>query len=201
MKSFMGGSIAAAVTAISAIASAQPFETCTDARNYGANTSEVAVGQVMARVSCDEKALPDAEEALASAMRGLTATWTGSAELKICYYQGLHENAVNRLQRDYERCSDNPAFQRLSLETVSRLAVATFAAMADTEPSLLFQENLKTVFDIDYRFLGAQRACKSRVEAVERQILESAVERYAPQLGVLETEICVNPCHGQPCSG
>ena len=110
MKKLVGAAAAAACMAISAIGLAQPFQTCTDARNFGRNTSEIAVGQVMARVNCNADELPGAEDALVAAFSNLAATWTGTAEMKRCYYEGIYENAVERLRRDYAQC-DDPAFQ------------------------------------------------------------------------------------------
>jgi hypothetical protein len=192
MKKLVGAAAGAAWMAISAIGLAQPFQTCMDARNYGKNISEVAVGQVMARVNCNAERLPEAEDALVAATQNLVATWTGSAELKRCYYEGLYENAVERLQRDYARCND-PAFQAPSLGTVSRIAMATFVAMIDTGGGLVTTTSTKAVFDIDYGFLGPRelRACRQEVEDAEREVLGMETAMYTRYLDVIEAQICV----------
>ncbi|TKC97154.1 hypothetical protein E8A74_44400 [Polyangium fumosum] len=162
-----------------------------DARNYGQNISEVAVGQVMARVNCNASMLPGAEASLVAALQNLTATWTGSADLKRCYYEGIYANAVDRLQRDYARCS-GPAFQAPSLGTISRIAVATFVAMLGTGGSVISLPSTRTVFDIDYAFLGAldPRTCRQEVESAEREILGMQVRVYTRFLDVIEAQIC-----------
>ncbi|MDI1451011.1 hypothetical protein [Polyangium sp. 6x1] len=191
MKKLVGAAVAAAWTAVSAIGIAQPFETCVDARNYGQNISEVAVGQVMARVNCNASMLPEAESSLVAALQNLVATWTGNADLKRCYYEGIYENAVERLQRDYARCSD-PAFHAPSLETISRIAVATFVAMIDTGRGLVTTTNTKAVFDIDYGFLGVidPRVCRQGVEAAEREVLGMEAPVYTRFLNIIEAQIC-----------
>ena len=191
MKKLVGAAAAAGWMAFSAIGLAQPFETCMDARNYGKNISEVAVGQVMARVNCNAAMLPEAEDALVAAYSNLVASWTGTVDVRRCYYEGLYENAVERLKRDYARCTD-PAFQAPSLGTVSRLALATFVAMLDTGGGLVTAANTKVVFDIDYGFLGRRdpRACRQEVESAEREVLGMEVAMYTRFLDVLEGEIC-----------
>ncbi|WP_170229855.1 hypothetical protein [Polyangium fumosum] len=191
MKNLVGVATAAALTAVSAMGLAEPFETCMDARNYGQNISEVAVGQVMARVNCNASMLPGAEASLVAALQNLTATWTGSADLKRCYYEGIYANAVDRLQRDYARCS-GPAFQAPSLGTISRIAVATFVAMLGTGGSVISLPSTRTVFDIDYAFLGAldPRTCRQEVESAEREILGMQVRVYTRFLDVIEAQIC-----------
>ncbi len=191
MKKLVGLAAATAGMSISAIGLAQPFQTCMDARNYGQNMSEVAVGQVMARVNCDASELPGAEAVLVHAMQNLAAVWTGTTEIKRCYFEGLYDNAIERLQRDYARC-DAPAFQAVSLETVSRIATATFVAMIDTGGGLATSANVKAVFDIDYGFLGARepRDCRRRVEIAEREVLGMETGMYGRLLDVIETEVC-----------
>ena len=194
MKKLVGAAAAAACMAISAIGLAQPFQTCADARNYGRNISEVAVGQLMARVNCNAADLPEAEDALVAALQNLVAVWTGTPEMKRCYYEGLYENAIARLQHDYASCGD-PAFQVVSLGTVSRIAVATLVAMIDTGGGLVTTSNTRTVFDIDYGFLGARdpRACTREVERAEREVLGMEVGMYTRFLDVIEAEICTAP--------
>ncbi|WP_170319761.1 hypothetical protein [Polyangium spumosum] len=192
MKKLVGAAAAAACMAISAIGLAQPFQTCTDARNFGRNTSEIAVGQVMARVNCNADELPGAEDALVAALSNLAATWTGTADMKRCYYEGIYENAVERLRRDYAQC-DDPAFQAPSLGTVSRIAMATFVAMLDTGGGLVTTSNTRAVFDIDYGFLGRleSRACRAEVESAEREVLGMEVTMYTRFLDLIEAEICM----------
>jgi len=191
MKKLVGAATAAALTAVSAIGLAQAFETCMDARNYGKNISEVAVGQVMARVNCNASMLPGAEDSLVAALQHLVATWTGTTDIKRCYYEGIYKNAIDRLRRDYAQCS-GPAFEGPSPATVSRVAVATFVAMIDTGEGLVTTSNTWNVFDMDYRFLVAPelRACRQEVESAEREILGMEVQVYTRYLDVIEARIC-----------
>lgn len=193
MRKRMGAALAmAALTVIPAIALGQAFESCPDARNYGENLSEVTVGQVMARVQCDASLLPEAEAALVDAMRALVPTWTGPPRYKVCYFEGLYENAVERLERDYARCPSDPAFRAPSVETVSSIAMAVFAAMTSTQPNINTEANVRAVFDIDYSFLGpgVPRNCTARVEAMEQEVLGEDAARHTRLLNVIEAEIC-----------
>lgn len=192
MRRMGAAMVMAVLTVIPAVALGQAFESCPDARNYGKNLSEVTVGQVMARVQCDASLLPEAEAALVDAMKALVPTWTGPPRYKVCYFEGLYESAIQRLERDYARCPSDPAFRAPTVETVSSIAMATFAAMLSTEPNINTERNVRDIFDIDYGFLGpgTPRNCTARVEAMELEVLGEDASRHTRLLNVIEAEIC-----------
>ncbi|UQA59536.1 hypothetical protein [Polyangium aurulentum] len=190
MVKIIGSAALALVTTLPALASAQVFRTCQDAYNYGHNVASLSVGQAFAQMRCAPSGLGGTESTLVRSLQRINPRFINTDAMKLCFYDGVQNGAIDRLQDEYARCSSTPGFPELTFQPMARLSIAVMSSMTRSLRRPPGAEGLSQVFNRDYGSPDYDD-CVSMLESAEREIMTTSSARPdARTLNWLEGEIC-----------
>ena len=90
----------AVVAAMLPVQARAAFQTCADARNYGANTARLFVSQVFNRGNCRANGLGQSHDALVNVWKTQVLRTNDSDQEKVCYYEGLWAGTLEGLSTE-----------------------------------------------------------------------------------------------------
>ncbi len=175
------------------------FATCSDAWEYGANSSGLYLAQGFARLECNEALLPTYNTSIARAMSSMSLRTQDSDAEKLCFYGGLWEGITTRLSFEYTMCGgagDFACIERLDLAAYAGNILRALANNSLSDPRAFDETGVQLVFDTDSIPLSGAPLCGERpsqsdcARAVREKGGGSASGRYNALIDDIARLVC-----------
>jgi hypothetical protein len=120
----------AAAVLWSGAAAADPFRSCEDALNYGANVARFYVSAIYNKAACDRTRATESEDAI---FKILPTYWAKEATLTTpekaaCLLQGAFSSWMDTIKKEYADCSSAAGFTTIQRKLLGVVAGSLFDA-------------------------------------------------------------------------
>jgi len=145
---------------------ADPFLTCTDAANYGYNTTRSMVSASYNRAACNRDLASQYEMFLVAILPEYLAGVQTTPSKSACLFDGSYEGWLDGMSDEYADCADVDGFAGISRRTVAGVAVGLFESLLGSASDYVTPAVVSDVFAYDYSQLeltGVRYECEARM--------------------------------------
>lgn len=168
MKIITSGVVAATLAWASGALAADPFNSCSDAHNYGYNTVTNLVSASYNKAQCDRNLASQYEKFLTAIVPSYLARMAQelSDANRNCLLQGSNEGWLDTTSDEYGDCHDTAGFEGVQRKLIGEITGSLFQTFYWLEPASYSGDAISSAFIYPYTRLdlvGTSSDCETAV--------------------------------------